>query len=1277
MSTKKSAKKLNKFTSSPLIIAIAIIEVVILICACTFAWFSLGKNTTISTQWLSVEPDSGLEIDFSAANEDDYVNISQYVIKEFKFEPVTSTDGRNIYVPTTGTFNETLTKEMVFREATVNDMNSKYICIDFTLTNTGDKDMPVFLSPRSTFKVDGLEGKALRLAFYQNDGAAGDIDTPFYSGDTTVYFRMPENSDNWSLPYAYVWEDNSSTNNYIKAHPGVPMTKVSDNLYYYTFDSDNGTYNKIQFNNGTGNHKTGNLDVHNGHVYYFTDNNGNSSHHMNHDNIISGTYPVVSPGVSVGFQRQYAPVTQIDNTSGSATSIVPAYANSIDNYSFGSNSPLFTIKQRETLSLSMIVWLEGTDPACTGETYSGRDININLLFATNDNNEEEYCTYTFYDATYETWIAHETASSTGASVKPVMQLYDTENQKGYLMTASEYTDDTKTHAKTWTVSAPKSVLDNGVIFRRVNPLDENEIWNFWDTRTNSTTNASYNDRVTVDNTEQTNYYFTAFSDGSPTNAKDSSENGPANAPAYSCGGLWGGYKTTAVKLYDGTRSCYFANADDEGTTGAMTINYTYQGQEVEYKASGPDYGFYTFVVPDATFKQTLATFKRYYNFNADYAINASEKQTNIKFDNAWNAGSISGRFFEINQSPQNVNNGEFITYWGDEVIYIQNDKNFKDQMDNGQWRVKFTKGNNSHYTYLYKHHWAEFEYENKEKYYRYYYSDRQSEDSYGYPCVVPSDMAYTDVRIEQCSKESTPSLWNRTPAITLTNESNAYTNNSNYIFGYNTRENTDTVINVLKLTNLEHKIFFQVNADMITNASTAEVSMYAYKNNGGSGNEAQSWPGITMQYVDTVADDKSNKLYLKPTAYWKRNNRWFGAYFWGDDKESTWVKGNPVDIDRNYYYVEIPDGYTGALWTFFEFGTTEMSFAANNNKSNDLTIPSASSNNRLCVINDNNNGGGLTSAAEVPNVQYHTYSASVNVSDYQKAYFSIPVTEDSESTYIYLDPNSNWESDSAWFAAYFWNSDGDYWSAAEEVGDTGIYAAKVPSGYPNCKWVRMNSADKYTMSWDNDWNESNNLTVPTGSNTLFKLNSNSWDAGSWSAPTTKLKDNQVLYLQTNSEWAENDAWFAAYFFNEHNDLHYWVTAKRTTDKDGRYFVIAPDGYSKIIWVRMAPSATVPNFTESPTSMWNKTGDLDVPCNDSVLYTMTGYTEGVWSTTSSSPKLTAFDSVSLGGTTDHNGLIVRGASVTPMNYSYKLSGTIGDTDITQAVVHESYLSTNWP
>ena len=85
----------------------------------------------------------------------------------------------------------------------------------------------------------------------------------------------------------------------------------------------------------------------------------------------------------------------------------------------------------------------------------------------------------------------------------------------------------------------------------------------------------------------------------------------------------------------------------------------------------------------------------------------------------------------------------------------------------------------------------------------------------------------------------------------------------------------------------------------------------------------------------------------------------------------------------------------------------------------------------------------------------------------------------------------------------------------------------------------------------------------------------------------------VLYL-IPGQWDNGYARFAAYFFQ---------TGKTETWKDmtsvgeGRYVVIAPDGYNNVIFCRMNKSAAANNWGNK----WQQTKDLTVPTNTSIVY----------------------------------------------------------------------------
>ena len=110
-------------------------------------------------------------------------------------------------------------------------------------------------------------------------------------------------------------------------------------------------------------------------------------------------------------------------------------------------------------------------------------------------------------------------------------------------------------------------------------------------------------------------------------------------------------------------------------------------------------------------------------------------------------------------------------------------------------------------------------------------------------------------------------------------------------------------------------------------------------------------------------------------------------------------------------------------------------------------------------------------------------------------------TKDSESV-VFLVPNSNWKVDNARFAVYYWDNNGNYWVSMTKV-TTGAhkdcYMAKIPKGYSNIIFCRMNPSAS-ANNWNNKWNQSSDLTIPTNGNNLYTVSEGAWDkgGGSWS-----------------------------------------------------------------------------------------------------------------------------------------------------------------------------------
>ena len=106
---------------------------------------------------------------------------------------------------------------------------------------------------------------------------------------------------------------------------------------------------------------------------------------------------------------------------------------------------------------------------------------------------------------------------------------------------------------------------------------------------------------------------------------------------------------------------------------------------------------------------------------------------------------------------------------------------------------------------------------------------------------------------------------------------------------------------------------------------------------------------------------------------------------------------------------------------------------------------------------------------------------------------------------LYLKPNSNWVKDNARFAAYFMDSTKGTtkWISMTDNDGDGYYEVTIPSG--SWKYVifcRMNPGSS-TNDWNNKWNQTGDLTIPTDSKNCFTVPSGSWDGAttSWSAYT--------------------------------------------------------------------------------------------------------------------------------------------------------------------------------
>jgi len=110
---------------------------------------------------------------------------------------------------------------------------------------------------------------------------------------------------------------------------------------------------------------------------------------------------------------------------------------------------------------------------------------------------------------------------------------------------------------------------------------------------------------------------------------------------------------------------------------------------------------------------------------------------------------------------------------------------------------------------------------------------------------------------------------------------------------------------------------------------------------------------------------------------------------------------------------------------------------------------------------------------------------------------------------LYLDPNM-WDVDNAWFAAYYWDTNGSAWAKMLDSDGDGIYEAEIPAGTSNVIFCRMDPA-KTALSWERKWNQTGDLTIPNNGNNLYTVPAwdGATDGSNWSIYTPGSVDPDV------------------------------------------------------------------------------------------------------------------------------------------------------------------------
>ena len=235
--------------------------------------------------------------------------------------------------------------------------------------------------------------------------------------------------------------------------------------------------------------------------------------------------------------------------------------------------------------------------------------------------------------------------------------------------------------------------------------------------------------------------------------------------------------------------------------------------------------------------------------------------------------------------------------------------------------------------------------------------------------------------------------------------------------------------------------------------------------------KVQSAARVTGEGVTWATTE--NEIFFKPNANWKSDGARFAAYFY-NASNNKWVD---MKANGDLYSCAKP---TDKAYTHVIFCRMDPKIATNNfqkgdgkplwNQTRDLTLPTDKKN-------------------------FYT------------------LEEGAWRGQIYLKPNSNWTTDGARFAAYFFQDGKENIWHSMMVADADTYWCDVPEGYTNVIFCRMNP-----NTADNNWNEgfwgmqTNNLTIPTNTNDLYTITdgqnnpTGSWSCKSWSTINGSITD---------------------------------------------------------------------------------------------------------------------------------------------------------------------------
>ncbi len=308
---------------------------------------------------------------------------------------------------------------------------------------------------------------------------------------------------------------------------------------------------------------------------------------------------------------------------------------------------------------------------------------------------------------------------------------------------------------------------------------------------------------------------------------------------------------------------------------------------------------------------------------------------------------------------------------------------------------------------------------------------------------------------------------------------------------------------------------FTASDDIYTTIYFAErsgfSSYYAYVYDNDTGTElAKNWPGtmldkdaVTGYYKYTFSTTYNGKFrVIVNNGSGGEGNQYpldeglegeYGKTYLFSGTEMT--EYNPVSITLNAVSVNASgvaqsNGFTGGSITVDgKSYTSANTFAVNKGASFSATA-TASGNYEFAGWYDN---------AECVGEPVSTSSTLSFTAEEEKVFYA-KFAEQEPKNIVYLKPNAEWLADNPRFAIYVFGGNGEAWAGMTDLGN-GYYSAQIPDGNWNgIIFCRMNP-NTTDNNWDNKWNQTVDLGIPSDSNNCFTIKNKDYDKynGSWGA----------------------------------------------------------------------------------------------------------------------------------------------------------------------------------